>query len=148
MRKATVSPMMLVETRVGSSAIHGMGLFAKNSLPKGTPIWRFEPGFDQVFSAKAIAELPSVAQDHARHFSFISKADGFSILSGDHACFINHSDSPNTGAPTESTPAVTTVALRDIAAGEEITCNYFSFDADAPRKLGTRSPAQQPGTII
>jgi len=28
------------------------------------------------------------------------------------------------------------VALRDIAAGEEITCNYFEFDADAPGKLG------------
>jgi len=132
--------MMLVETRVAPSAIDGMGLFAKHFLPKGTPVWRFEPGFDQAFSAQAIAGLPSIARDHARHFSFISKTDGHSILSGDHACFINHSDLPNTGAPAESTSPVTTVALRDIAAGEEITCDYFSFDADAPRKLGAVSP--------
>ena len=127
--------MMLVETRVGPSAIHGMGLFAKNFLPQGTPIWRFEPRFDQVFSAQAIALLPPVAQDHARHFCFIGKSDGQSILSGDHACFINHSDAPNTGAPAATTNPVTTVALRDIAAGEEITCDYFSFDADASRKI-------------
>jgi len=28
------------------------------------------------------------------------------------------------------------VAWREIAAGEEITCDYFAFDADAARKLG------------
>ena len=31
---------------------------------------------------------------------------------------------------------VTTVALRDLAAGEEITCDYWSYDADTPWKLG------------
>ena len=36
----------------------------------------------------------------------------------------------------ESLNCETTEALRDIAAGEEITCNYFDFDADAARKLG------------
>ena len=31
---------------------------------------------------------------------------------------------------------VVTVALRDIAPGEEITCNYYAYDADADWKLG------------
>ena len=44
-----------------------------------------------------------------------------------------------TAAPPETANPVTTVALHDIAAGEEITCDYFSFDADAPRKLGRAS---------
>jgi hypothetical protein len=66
----------------------------------------------------------------------VSKANGHVILSGDHACFINHSPTPNTGAPSEITSPVTTVALRDIAANEEITCNYFDYDADTPWKLG------------
>ena len=50
---------------------------------------------------------------------------------------MNHSDTPNTGAPpADPAEAVMTIALRDLAAGEELTCNYFTFDADAPRKLG------------
>jgi hypothetical protein len=31
---------------------------------------------------------------------------------------------------------VVTVALRDLAAGEEITCNYFDYDPDTAWKLG------------
>jgi SET domain-containing protein len=32
---------------------------------------------------------------------------------------------------------VVTVALRDLAAGEELTCDYHAFDAEAPAKLGS-----------
>ena len=128
--------MMLIETRVAPSPIHGLGLFTAKAVPRNTPIWKFQPGFDQDFSPEQFAALPPPAQAHARWFSFISQTDGHAILSGDHACFMNHSASPNTGAPADAGPAVVTVALRDIAAGEEITCNYFDFDADAPGKLG------------
>jgi uncharacterized protein len=128
--------MMLIETRVQSSGIHGMGLFAVNFVPRGTPVWRFEPGFDRDFSPAAFAALPPLARQHTRWFCFVSKTDGHIILSGDHACFINHSPAPNTGAPPAASAPVVTVALRDIAAGEEITCNYSDYDADTPWKLG------------
>jgi SET domain-containing protein len=128
--------MMLIKTRVAPSAIHGLGLFAVEPVARGTPVWRFQPGFDQSFPPGQFAALPPQAGEHARWFGFVSAANGHWILSGDHACFMNHSVNPNTGAPAGATPPVTTVALRDIAAGEEITCNYFDFDADAPRKLG------------
>jgi len=128
--------MMLVRTRVGESAIHGMGLFAAESLPAGTPVWRFLPGFDHDFSPVQYAALPLLAREHARRFCFVSRENGHVILSGDHACFINHSIHPNTGAPAHGAVPGTTVALRDIAAGEEITCNYLDYDADTPWKLG------------
>lgn len=128
--------MMLIETRVRSSVIHGLGLFAVEFIPRGTPVWKFEPGFDHDFSPAQFAALPPLAQQHTRWFCFVSQADGHVILSGDHACFINHSLSPNTGARTSAAAPVVTVALRDIAAGEEITCNYFDYDADTPWKLG------------
>ena len=128
--------MMLVKTRVGPSAIHGMGLFAVEFISRGTPIWRFQPGFDHDFSPEQFAALPQIAREHTRWFCFVSKIDGHVILSGDHACFINHSENNNTGAPVDAPPPVTTVALRDIAAGEEITCNYWAYDADTPWKLG------------
>jgi hypothetical protein len=111
-------------------------LFATVPLPRGTPIWRFLPGFDQEFTPTQWAALPEPARSHTRHFCFVRQGDLHVILSGDHACFINHSDSPNTGAPPDATPPVTTIALRDIAAGEEITCNYRAYDADTPWKLG------------
>ncbi len=113
-----------------------MGLFAERLIPSGTPIWRFQPGFDHDFSPQQFSALPPLAREHTRWFCFVSKKDGHVILSGDHACFINHSADPNTGAPADATEPVTTVALRDIAAGEEITCNYFDYDADTPWKLG------------
>ncbi|HSY17717.1 MAG TPA: SET domain-containing protein [Candidatus Acidoferrales bacterium] len=131
--------MMLIATRVAPSIIHGTGLFAVKAVPKNTPVWTFQSGFDHDFSPEQIAALPPPAQAHTRWFGFINKGDGHAILSGDHACFMNHSASPNTGAPRDAMVPVVTVALRDIAAGEEITCNYFDFDADAPRKLGVVS---------
>ena len=129
--------MMLIKSRVGTSPIHGMGLLASEPVRKGTPIWRFQKGFDHDFSPEAFAALPEIARAHTRWFCFVSKENGHVILSGDHACFINHSPTPNTGAgDTDGMPVDATVALRDIAAGEEITCNYFEYDADTPWKLG------------
>lgn len=128
--------MMLIQTRVQPSAINGMGLFAVGFICRGTPVWKFQPGFDHDFSPAQFAALPPLARQHTRWFCFVSKADGHVILSGDHACFINHSPNANTGAPPSGAAPVVTAALRDIAAGEEITCNYFDYDADAPWKLG------------
>jgi uncharacterized protein len=127
---------MLVKTRVAPSVIHGLGLFAAEAIARGTPVWRFQPGFDRSFSPAQFAALPPLARDHTRWFCFVDQPSGHVILSGDHACFINHSVNPSTGAPPDPELPVTTVALRDIAAGEEITCNYFAYDADAPWKLG------------
>lgn len=129
--------MLLIETHVAPSAIHGLGLFATNAIPSGTPVWKFQPGFDQSFSPKQFAALPLLAQKHLQWFAYLSQLDGQWILSGDHACFMNHSATPNTGATMEHHQAVVTVALRDIAIGEEITCDYFAFDAEAARKLGS-----------
>ena len=128
--------MILIPTRVAPSAIHGCGLFAVEFVPKGTPIWRFQPGFDQEFTPEQRAAWPEPARRHTRHFGFVRPGDLRVFLSGDHACFINHAEFPNTGAPPDAEPPVTTVALREIAAGEEITCNYWAFDADAAWKLG------------
>jgi SET domain-containing protein len=132
--------MMLIETCVRPSGIHGLGLFTVRPVSRGTPIWRFEPGFDHDFSPAQFAALPLLAQKHTRWFCFVSRLDGHVILSGDHACFINHSPAPNTGALPDAPPPVVTVALRDLAPGEEITCNYFDYDADTRWKLGLVPP--------
>jgi len=127
--------MILVRTRVAPSAIHGLGLFAIDAIPSGTPIWRFEPGFDREFSSEQFAMLPKEAQAHLRWFAYLDKTTASWVLSGDHACFMNHSPEPNTGASPNATPPVITVARHNIAPGEELTCNYRDFDAEAGSKL-------------
>ena len=112
-----------------------------DAIPVGTPIWRFEPGFDREFSAEQFAALPHEAKTHLRWFAFLDKITAGWVLSGDHACFMNHSPEPNTGTPADGTSPIVTVARRDIAAGEELTCNYWDFDAEAGQKLGTASRA-------
>lgn len=127
--------MMMVPTRVAPSAIHGLGLFATEFIAKGTPIWRFEVGFDREFSPEQFAALPRPAQTHVRWFAYFDSARDAWVLSGDHTCFMNHFAIPNTGAPANAKAPVTTIALQDIAAGEELTCDYFAFDHEARQKL-------------
>ena len=130
--------MMLIRTRVGPSPIHGMGLFAVETGPQGTPIWRFQPGFDRELTLADFQSLPPITQEHVRWFAFLDPETQRFVLGGDHSCFMNHSPEPNTGAPPDAVThiAIATVALRDIEAGEEITCNYDTFDAESGRKLG------------
>lgn len=129
--------MVLIPVRVGPSRIHGQGLFTVGPVAAGTPVWRFEPGFDRAFDDAAFDALPPAAQAHLRWFAYRDAQARAWILSGDHACFMNHDDRPNTGTRTDTPGPVTTVALRDLAAGEELTCDYRAFDAEAAAKLGT-----------
>ena len=128
--------MILIQTIVQPSGIHGLGLFAAEPVARGVAVWRFEPGFDREFTKQQFAALPEAAQRHLRWFAFMDMASSNWVLSGDHACFMNHSATPNTGALPDAKFPITTVALRDITAGEELTCDYFAFDIEAARKLG------------
>ena len=130
--------MILIPVRVAPSGIHGLGLFTTQTVPRGTPVWRSIPGFDQAFTDQQVAEFPQVVQDHIRWFGWKQATTGCWILSGDHACFMNHDPLPNTGMMTDGDGLVT-VALKDLAAGEELTCDYWEFDAEAVSKLGAPS---------
>lgn len=129
--------MILIPSRVAPSGIHGNGLFAVDDVAAGTPIWRHQPGFDQVLDSKWVESLPEPARRHVHWFAFLDPADHCWHLSGDHACFMNHSEAPNTGRPSDQVGHVVTVALRDIRAGEELTCDYGAFDRAALEKLGS-----------
>lgn len=127
--------MLLIPTQVAPSRIHGLGLFARVAVPAGTVVWRFVPGFDQVLTPAQVAALPGPARAHVEWFGYCRLADGCWVLSGDLACFMNHAQPPNTGAPPDQPDAPYTVARRDLVAGEELTCDYFAFDAAAAQKL-------------
>jgi SET domain-containing protein len=121
--------LLLVRTRIGPSAIHGIGLFAAEPIPRGTVIWQFMPTFDVVFDRSAFERLPREAQLHVDRYAYLDRDQEAFVLCGDDARFMNHSAAPNTWEASEER----TLAARDIAAGEEITCDYAAM---GPGPLG------------
>jgi SET domain-containing protein len=139
--------MMTVRTYISQSSIAGIGIYAAEFIPKGTVIWMRGP-LDITVSDEAMAALPLPAREQLSHHVYVDAATGERVLCGDNARFMNHSEEPNTG---QVSPDIE-VALRDIEAGEEITCDYRSFDLDCRAKgldfhpNGTTSATHTVGT--
>ena len=123
--------MMLVKTRLGRSAIHGIGLFADQDIPKGSRIWEFTHGFDQQIPRDQLEKIPEAARNDFLKYSYTSKKNGhYYILCCDDARFFNHSEDPNViSQPNGNGEEDLDVAARDIRRGEELTCDYRSFEA-------------------
>lgn len=121
--------MLLVPTRRKASDIHGTGLFTVDPIAAGTPTWRFTPGLDLALHPDAVSVLPDVSRDWFYTYAYWDIRTGLYVLCADDARFMNHSDSPNVGGDYDVEPVFgMDVALRDIAAGEELTCDYRTFD--------------------
>ncbi len=88
--------MMLVKTRVAPSAIEGLGLFADQDIPAGTPVWRFWPGLDQLVEPGFIAALPPLLREFCLRYGYLHTRTGLYVLCGDDARYMNHSTTPNT----------------------------------------------------
>ena len=115
--------MFLIRTRLGPSAIHGVGVFACDPVAAGAVVWRYEPRFDRTVSVEDLAAAPPAFRAYLDAYAYRS-ADlgGTLLLSCDHAKFLNHSDDPN----TEERP-FTSLARRSISPGEKVTCDYGVF---------------------
>lgn len=128
--------MLLVETKIGPSNIHGTGIFANQFIPKDTLIWKFKPGFDLEIDMDRITILPEPAKKQFLKYAYLNPQTNKYILCFDDARFFNHSDNPNcidTSYP-DSFGGID-IAARDIQMGEELTCNYKVFDADFDHKM-------------
>ena len=133
--------MLMVKSRLGQSAIEGLGLFAEEDIPKGTVTWRFVAGYDQTFTADQIAALPDIARIELARYTYLHTRTGKYVACLDNARFMNHSGNPNTaGAYNGPDDEGYDIATRDIAKGEELTCDYTLFDAETPMKLGLLDP--------
>lgn len=128
--------MLLVKTRLGTSPIAGIGLFADEDIARGTVTWRFTPGFDQLFSEDAIAGLPPPARDTLMTYTYLHQPSGLRVFCLDNARFMNHAVDANTAGIHEGGAIEGyDIATRDIAKGEELTCDYHAFDGEAADKL-------------
>lgn len=117
--------MFRVPTYLAWSSIHGVGVFAAVEIPAETLIWEFTPGVDWRFTPKELASFPQPYQAKLRTWCYLEESGQY-VLCGDNARFMNHSFQPNCDDSGERT-----TTRRDIAAGEELTCDYRSFDMES-----------------
>ncbi len=113
--------MLQVKTYLAPSKINGLGLHATEDIPKGTIIWTLS-GSDTILNQNQVDCLFKIEKAFIDKYAY--KHNSLYYLCTDDARFMNHSSTPN----TDDTTTESTVALKDILAGEEITCNYASFD--------------------
>lgn len=112
----------------------GYGVFATRVIPRGTITW-VRDRLDQTLTAEAIERLPPVYHDIVLKYSFVD-ARGRFVLCWDHARYMNHSCDPtclSAGYDFE-------IAIRDIAAGEELTDDYGSLNLDYAFQCQCGSP--------
>lgn len=119
--------MVLVKIRVGISNVHGIGVFADQSIPKGTMTWRYEPWFDISYSEKDLQKMSRPAKKQVLWYAYLNKKTGRYVLCSDDYRFINHSEN-KARINIESTPDKD-IAARDIKPGEELLCDYDKFDS-------------------
>lgn len=121
--------MLTVNTYISKSDIHGIGVFASDDIKTGTIVWK--QGFERIFTEQEFELLPNNIQHIILIRGWKDIIDGLYRLSIDNDQFINHSDSAN----TTSLPDGILVAVCDIAAGQEITNNYYEFDTEVSKKF-------------
>ncbi len=96
----------------------GHGLFATRRLPRGTITWTLCE-LDRVFRPEEVPHLQSPTMEILDRYAY-SDGDSNFILCWDHARFLNHHCDPNTRGLGHELD----FAVRDIEAGEQITCEY------------------------
>jgi uncharacterized protein len=118
------------------SGIEGRGLIAVASIAKDE-IVAIKGG--HLVDTAALNALPERLRN-----SDIQVADGFHLVALDEAeyepvmLFINHSCEPNVGFAGN----IVLVAMREVAAGEELTTDYALFDdSDDPMTCNCGSPS-------
>ena len=128
---------MTNKLEVRRSPIYGLGCFARVPLPRRKKIAAYAG--ELVRGRRQIEER---LREQGRAVKVIWMGDRAAIdgaVGGDETAYINHSCEPNAFMRVAPGWRVLFFALRDIAAGEEITINYR--DPDHPRvcRCGARS---------
>jgi SET domain-containing protein len=117
---------------VRASSLHGLGVFALRSIPKGTRVIEYLG--ERVSHAEADRRYEGKEDGDNHTFLFI--ADDETVIDagvdGNDARFVNHSCEPNCESVIEES-RVFIDAIRAIAAGEELTYDYqIQREADDP----------------
>jgi len=113
----------------------GYGVFASRAIPKGTLTW-VRCDLDQTFAPEHVAGLSAYYRAIVDRYAFVDER-GDHVLCWDHARFVNHGCEATCLSPGYGFE----IAVRDIAAGEELTDDYGSLNIDVPFTCRCGSPA-------
>lgn len=109
----------------------GYGVFATRKIPKGTIAWARDI-FDLEFTPGQVNEFDPIHAALISKYAYRNHVGNF-ILCWDFGRYVNHSFHSNlmsTGYDFE-------IAIRDIAAGEELTDDYGYLNVSTPFKART-----------
>ena len=114
--------MMIVDTELKPSGIHGIGIFLLQPVRQGDLIWQYDSRMDRVYTDAEIASLPGLMQEYLRTYSTWHAATGLWVLCGDNGRHFNHSDTPNT--ISDGIAFGRDFAAQDLPVGAELTSDY------------------------
>ncbi len=112
-----------VELRFVSPEV-GYGVFATAPIPMGTLTW-IRCALDRTMSPAQVAALEEPYASVFERYAYID-GRGDSVLCWDHGRFMNHSCAPTCLSPGFDFD----IAVRDIAMGDELTCDYGMLNID------------------
>jgi SET domain-containing protein len=121
----------IVDVAFRNSSTHGIGVFAKSHVPAGTKIWQYDESM-RVCDADAMAALNPRQLRYALHGGYLHKPSDRFLWYTDGMQYMNHATTPRANIGLGTWPPLHddhTVALRDIAPGEELLEDY-AFWAD------------------
>lgn len=125
--------MLLFETELRPSAIHGIGVFLLEPVAAGTIVWRFDSRIDRIYGEDELPALPAAMQRFLRIYSTFHAGLRLWVLCGDNGRHFNHSATPNT--ISRGIALGDDVAACDLPAGTELTSDYRTI-CDAVRREG------------
>ncbi|WP_071672502.1 SET domain-containing protein [Nioella nitratireducens] len=113
--------MMMVRCYLGPSSIEGLGVFAATAIRKGALVRVHDSRFDVTYERDELGRVPAHFREFLERYTHDHPRDAdYLVLDCDEARFMNHANVPN----VDLTNPERGVAARDIAAGEELTCDY------------------------
>jgi SET domain-containing protein len=121
---------------IRSSSLHGAGVYSTAPIPQGTHVLEYT-------GPRLTTEQTDGLYAGSEVTYLFGMDDGKTVIDGfGMAAFVNHSCQPNCETD-QIDNRVWIIALRDIAAGEELTYDYNIYDAepgeDSPCRCGANS---------
>jgi SET domain-containing protein len=127
--------VLLIHTYIDKSAIQGIGVFAKHAIARGEVIWRLDQRFDRLIEVDLYESMEGPVKSYLDRYCYPRRSDPrYIVFEADDARYMNHSDRPN----CDFGHGDVAYALTDIAAGDELTCNYNVFFEEGFEFLGDR----------
>jgi SET domain-containing protein len=120
--------MLLIDTYLDRSPVQGIGVFAKQKVAAGEVVWRLDLNFDRLIAVDVYEAQTGPVKAYLDRYAYPHRADPrFIVFEADDARYMNHADDPN----CDVSQVDVVIARRDIAVGEELTCDYNLFFAEA-----------------